>query len=344
MITEDRYNIFEPEEFFSDWEELEIYQVQAREPVPIQLYDEESVSQFKKGCKDSLKTILGILTRENHRLLQVLPPCWSLIINDFEQRFPNFAEVAEILRDYFTLSERKGHAVSFPPLLLTGPAGVGKTEAARWLSGQLKLEYTLIDMATAQSGSQLAGSERHWANSRPGKIFEKLAKGKFANSVVMLDEIDKTSCDQALGALYTLLEPKSAERFTDLCIADFSVDASFINWIATANNRSNIPAPILSRFEEVQIEKPDNFQSVQIASTIYRELIKEFDMVSSFDPLLSQDVLDVLALFPPRAMKMSLRRGLARAVRHQRSRILIEDIGSSKINKSTGIGFLASFV
>ena len=165
--------------------------------------------------------------------------------------FPNFHELAELMRDHFALSSLGDGRVSWPAVLLVGPAGIGKTEAARWLADQLVLPFRVFDMASTQSSSPLAGSESFWSNSEPGQLFELLAYQPLANPVVVLDELDKASNGRPqydpLAALYTLLEPPSARNFIDLSIRDFSIDASYVNWMAAANELEAILGPLRSR-------------------------------------------------------------------------------------------------
>lgn len=184
------------------------------------------------------------------RCLGELPDDWPELIEDFSRDFPNFAELVEILHDHFALHAMGDGRVSWSPILLVGPAGIGKTEAARWLAERLYLPFRVMDMASTQSSSPLAGSEAFWSNSEPGVLFELLAYQPKANPVVVLDELDKTNQARQydpLAALYTLLEPRSARSFIDLSIRDFAIDASHVNWIATANSLDSIPSPLLSR-------------------------------------------------------------------------------------------------
>lgn len=109
------------------------------------------------------------------RKLGELPDDWPQLIEDFQRDFPNFAELAEVLHDHFALHAMGDGRVAWSPILLVGPAGIGKTEAARWLAVRLSLPLRVIDMASTQSSSPLAGSESFWSNSEPGVVFEQLA-------------------------------------------------------------------------------------------------------------------------------------------------------------------------
>ena len=85
--------------------------------------------------------------------------------------------------------------------------------------------------------------------------------------LVVLDEVDKSGGDHRydpMGALYTLLERDTAASFKDEFI-DLDMDASHILWIATANDESAIPEPILNRMNVYEIERPDAEGSRRIA-------------------------------------------------------------------------------
>ncbi len=278
------------------------------------------------------------------RLLQTLSPDWELLINQFEEMFPNFNGVADLLRDYFALDTVDTGKIHFPPLLLLGEAGIGKTEAARWLSNNLGVPFKIIDMAAAQTGSMLSGSEKFWSNTRVGQVFEILTLEKLANPIIMLDEIDKVSTDSRydpLAPLYTLLEPSSAKNFIDLSITDFEINASHINWIATANNLSSIPAPIQSRFTIVEIEKPTEQQAIKIIRSIYKGLLCNSNWSSLFHAELDEGVIEALLSFPPRTVKMVLHRALGSAVRHKRDHVECDDLWVPTKTAQRGIGFLA---
>ena len=66
-------------------------------------------------------------------------------MDDFEAAFPNFRELAEVLRDHFALSSLGDRRANWPPVLLVGPAGIGKTEAARWLADWMSLPFRVLD-------------------------------------------------------------------------------------------------------------------------------------------------------------------------------------------------------
>lgn len=156
-----------------------------------------------------------------------------------------------------------------------------------------------------------------------------------------LDKVDQSSRYDPLGALYGLLEPRSARSFTDLSIRDFSIDASHVNWIATANSVEPIPAPIRSRLTVLQISAPTADQLERIAQSIYARLRAEASWGNAFPAKLDAEVLKGLGALSPRALALTLRRALGAAARAGRQQINVGDLPRISSSASRGIGFMA---
>ena len=162
---------------------------------------------------------------------------------------PNFTEVLDDVRRQLALCEDSRDALEITPLLLLGPPGVGKTHFARALSQLLGTGMGFISMSSLTAGWVLSGASSQWKGARPGKVFETLVDGQYANPVMVVDEIDKAGGEHAydpLGALYGLLEHDTAHSFVDE-FAEVAIDASQLIWVATANDERGIPEPILNR-------------------------------------------------------------------------------------------------
>lgn len=240
---------------------------------------------------------------------------WKMELDNLAEAFPNFAEVIDYLRQQFALSMLGDGRVHFPPILLTGPAGVGKTYLSQTIAEMVRTGYCEIHMEAEQNGSALCGSSSFWSNTAPGKVFDVLTMNETANPIIVVDEVDKamkTSTYDPLAGLYSLLEPGTARGFTDLCVG-FPVDASAICWILTSNDASKLPLPILSRLKVFDVPAPTVEQTKQIARRVYASLLENSHWGDSFEQTMPDDVVDALGQREPRVIRNTLLSALGNA-------------------------------
>jgi len=196
-------------------------------------------------------------------------------------------------------------------------------------------------MSSMTAGWLLSGASSQWRGARPGKVFEALVEGEYANPVIVVDEIDKASGDaqyDPLGALYSLLEHDTAQSFTDE-FAEVAIDASQVIWITTANDSRSIPDPILNRMNVFEVDAPTLDQARTIARKLYQGIRAGHDWGRLLDPEPLDDVLDVLAQMPPREMRRALMTGFGNARLDQRASVLVADLPKAAAGRSR-IGFM----
>lgn len=147
------------------------------------------------------------------------------------------------------------HTLPAYGLLLIGPAGTGKSQIAYAVAKILKMSWTTLEMSSINDPEQLTGSSRIYSNAKPGLIMEAFEKAESSNLVFIINELDKAAAGKGNGnpadVLLTLLDNLG---FTDNYV-ECNIPTGGVYPIATANERSQISAPLMSRF--AVIELPD---------------------------------------------------------------------------------------
>ncbi|HRH16675.1 MAG TPA: AAA family ATPase [Aquabacterium sp.] len=256
---------------------------------------------------ESLRATYERMLEKGPDRFQVKPSGLPAMEHLYEE-LPNFHDVLHDLKRQLALCTDSQDALEITPMLLLGPPGVGKTHFAREMAQLLGTGMGFISMSSMTAGWVLSGASSQWKGARPGKVFETLVDGQYANPVMVVDEIDKAGGEHAydpLGSLYSLLEHDTAHGFIDE-FAEVPIDASQVIWVATANDARSIPDPILNRVNVFEIEMPDEEASRKIASKLYRSIRADHAWGQRFAPELEDSVLSALSGLAPREMRRAL--------------------------------------
>src|SRR6187431_1748494 len=218
---------------------------------------ERKLAKLPARDHESLRTTYERMLERGPDRFQVKPSGVPEMAGLYAQ-LPNFTEVLDDVRRHVALAQDSRDGLEVTPMLLLGPPGIGKTHFARKLAELLGTGMSLVPMSSMTAGWLLSGSSSQWKGAKPGKVFEALVDGQYANPVIVVDEIDKAAADaqyDPLGSLYSLLEHDTAGAFMDE-FAEVAIDASQVIWIMTANDERSIPEPILNRMNVFAIEAP----------------------------------------------------------------------------------------
>lgn len=202
--------------------------------------------------------------------------------------YPNMHELVRYIKQSILVSIHSDGTFFFKPVLLTGPKGIGKTSFIYRMSKLFGLPSHKIDFSSVSANFVLSGSTSQWSDGKFGIVFEALAKthkislledsplegitSRFVNPIIILDEIDKCTSSyhrDPYGPLHTLLEKDTSQEFTDEFIGT-PINASRINWVATANEPDNIPSTILDRFHVVELKELTEEEFLVMSKSVFK--------------------------------------------------------------------------
>lgn len=247
------------------------------EPLDEKLNYEAKVKSLKLKNKSSEELLL----KEVQKLFKIptsspeasvirmhVDTCLSLPWNKVTKDKINIEKAKQILdKEHYGLKKVKERIIEFLSvkklnadargqiLCFCGPPGIGKTSIAQSIAKTLGKKYARISLGGMKDESDIRGHRKTYIGSMPGKIINAIKLADTKNPLILLDEIDKMANDfrgDPTAAMLEVLDSEQNMAFVDNYL-EIPFDLSEVLFIATANDKYSIPAPLLDRMEIIDL-------------------------------------------------------------------------------------------
>lgn len=224
-----------------------------------------------------------------------------------------------------------------PIICLVGPPGTGKTSIARSIASALEKKYVRISLGGVRDEAEIRGHRKTYIGAMPGRIVNGLRQAGVANPLMLLDEIDKVSSDykgDTSAALLEVLDSEQNCRFRDHYI-EMPVDLSEVLFIATANEISGIPKPLLDRMELIEVSSYTENEKFHIAKEHLVEKQKSKNGIKKEQLTITDSALkDIIRLYTREAGVRSLERTIGKLCRKAAREIFKDSEAAVKVTKT----------
>lgn len=256
---------------------------------------QEEIEKYQKNLKelDAPENVKNVIEKEVLRLkrIPVTSPDGNVVRNyiDYMMNIPWNKKTVEdkdlikaqkmLDRDHYGLKKLKERITEYLAvrmsteetnstiLCLVGPPGVGKTSIAKSIAMALNRKYVRMSLGGVKDEAEIRGHRKTYVSAMPGRIINAMKQAGTVNPLMLLDEVDKLGSSyqgDPAAALLEVLDSEQNNTFRDNYI-EVEYDLSKVLFICTANDASQIPAPLRDRMEIIEISGYTEEEKKQIA-------------------------------------------------------------------------------
>lgn len=309
----------------------------------------DTYKKLKKECENFSKVPVG--SSEANIIRTYLDTCFSLPWNKSSKDSLDIYKAEKILnKDHFGLKDVKERILEFLAvrklapdvkgqiICLIGPPGVGKTSVARSLAKAMGKKYVRISLGGLNDESEIRGHRKTYIGAMPGRIISAVKQVGTKNPLILLDEIDKLAKDyhgDPAAALLEALDPEQNREFYDRYI-EVPFDLSKVLFIATANDKDEIPEPLFDRMEVIELCSYTNEEKFHIAKNHLIPKQLKMHGLTKKDFSISDDALKcVIKNYTKEAGVRELERKIAALMRKAAIKITKQEAKIIKINENS---------
>ncbi len=251
-------------------------------------------------------------------------------------------KVKDRIIEYLAVKMMTGHNPS-TILCFAGPPGVGKTSLARSIADALGRKFVKQSLGGIRDESEIRGHRRTYIGALPGRILKGMKDAGTVNPVFLLDEIDKMTSDyrgDPAAAMLEVLDPEQNKFFSDNYLEE-PYDLSQVMFITTANDLSNIPAPLRDRMEIIELSSYTEIEKFNIAKDyLFNRNLEEHGLKADQLSISDEAYYEIIRSYTREAGVRELNRMIATICRKTVKRILMNKEKSISVTEKNLSDFL----
>lgn len=227
-------------------------------------------------------------------------------------------------------------------ICLAGPPGVGKTSIAKSLAKSMGRNFARVSLGGVHDEAEINGHRRTYIGAMPGRIVNAIKKSGSMNPLILLDEVDKLGKDikgDPASALLEVLDSEQNSNYVDHYV-DMPIDLSGVLFVCTANDVSNIPAPLLDRMDLIELPSYTREEKFNICKNhLIKKQMAKHGLTSKQVKIDANAIYSIIDFYTREAGVRSLERKIADVLR-KAAKLIVSGESSVKVTATNLSDFL----